>query len=122
MRIHHVAFRTDDVARLEQFYGGVLGLAVSSRQGKTSVWLEAGPTILMLEERKPTEPAIQAGTMEIVTFAIDPRKGAFYIHRLAEAGVTIEDRTAFTLYIRDPDGRRIGLSAYPAELEGLSQA
>jgi hypothetical protein len=30
--------------------------------------------------------------------------------------VPIEDRTAYTLYVRDPDGRRIGLSSYPDEL------
>ena len=39
------------------------------------------------------------------------------IDRLREAGVAIEDRTAFTLYVRDPDGRRVGLSSYPTPLE-----
>jgi catechol 2,3-dioxygenase-like lactoylglutathione lyase family enzyme len=33
--------------------------------------------------------------------------------RLGAAGVTIDDRTAATLYVRDPDGHRVGLSVYP---------
>ena len=33
--------------------------------------------------------------------------------RLASSGIAIEARTEFTLYFRDPDGRRIGLSHYP---------
>jgi len=31
---------------------------------------------------------------------------------LQAAGVRIEDRTAYTLYLRDPDGHRVGLSVY----------
>ena len=122
MRIHHVAFRTDDVARLERFYAGVLGLAVTNRQGPRSVWLDLYGAILMLEERAPGEVVMQPGTMETVTLAIEPVNHALYIRRLIEAGVTIEDRTPFTIYLRDPDGRRVGLSSYPAELEALSLA
>jgi hypothetical protein len=32
--------------------------------------------------------------------------------RLAAAAVAIDDRTAETLFIRDPDGHRVGLSAH----------
>ena len=32
--------------------------------------------------------------------------------RLAAAGVPIDDRTAETLFVRDPDGHRVGLSAH----------
>jgi hypothetical protein len=37
--------------------------------------------------------------------------------RLAAAGVPIDDRTEATLFIRDPDGHRVGLSVhrFPAE-------
>ena len=37
--------------------------------------------------------------------------------RLAAAGVPIDDRTAETLFIRDPDGHRVGLSVYPFPAE-----
>ena len=114
MRLHHLALRTADVAELERFYAGTLGLTAIRRQPH-SVWLDAGGTILMLEARAAGEPAIEPGTRELVAFAIEP--GAPVIDRLREAGVAIEDRTAFTLYVRDPDGRRVGLSSYPTPLE-----
>ena len=38
--------------------------------------------------------------------------------RLREAGIPIDDRTAYTLYVRDPDGHRIGLSVYRFDTAG----
>ena len=32
--------------------------------------------------------------------------------RLRAAGVAVEDRTAYTLYFRDPDGHRVGVSVF----------
>ena len=114
MRVHHLAFRTDDLAgleRLERFYADVLGLAVT-RRSERSVWLDAGGTILMLETRDADEPRVSAGSKELVAFVVSKAM----IERLTEARIEIETRTAYTLYVRDPDGRRIGLSAYPDEL------
>ena len=37
MRIHHLAFRTGNLARLEAFYVGALGLAVVQRNEERSV-------------------------------------------------------------------------------------
>ena len=34
---------------------------------------------------------------------------------LAERGIEIVNRTRWTLYLRDPEGNRIGLSHYPDE-------
>lgn len=109
MRVHHVAFRTRDLGRLEAFYVGTLGLVVSRRAGDRSVWLDAGGTIVMLERKEANEPDIPEGSREMIAFAIapdDPRV----------ARLPIEDRTAFTVYLRDPDGRRVGLSSYPEPL------
>jgi catechol 2,3-dioxygenase-like lactoylglutathione lyase family enzyme len=111
MRVHHIAFRTADVARLEAFYTGVLGFTVARRQGDYSVWLDAGGALLMLERAEPGEPPVPHGSMELVAFAAPPEHEA----RLAAAGIAIEARTAFTVYFRDPDGRRIALSHYPLE-------
>lgn len=111
MRIHHVALRTDDLERLERFYAGTLGLVVTRRQEARSVWLEAGGAILMLERRDPGEPALSPGSMEMIAFAVDPARA----HALTET-IAIEGRTASTLYVRDPDGRRVGLSCWPDAL------
>jgi catechol 2,3-dioxygenase-like lactoylglutathione lyase family enzyme len=116
VRVHHLALRTKDLARLEAFYAGALGLAVVRRDGERSVWLDAGGAIVMLERAAPGEPEPPAGSMELTALAIEPDTLAHYTDRLARAGVRIEDRTDFTLYVRDPDGRRVGLSSYPAPL------
>lgn len=105
--IHHLAFRTRDLARLERFYAEVLGLVVTRRTDR-SVWLAAGTTILMLERAEADEPEPVGSSMELVAFAATAEARA----RL-EAMVPIEGRTSYSLYVRDPDGRRIGISSYP---------
>jgi hypothetical protein len=35
--------------------------------------------------------------------------------RLAAAGVPVVHRTGFTIYVRDPEGNRVGLSHHPEE-------
>lgn len=110
MRIHHLAFRTDNLRALEEFYAGTLGLAIM-RRGPQSLWLDAGGTILMLEQRDPTEPRVDPETKELLCFAIDPKTATAFTEKLE-----IEARTDYTLYFRDPDGRRVGVSSYPEPL------
>lgn len=106
MRIHHVALRTTDVARLERFYVGVLGLSPARRDdARGSVWLDAGGAVIMLEPAGPGEPAVPRGTMDLVAFAVDDKE-------TWRARVAVEAETAHTLYFRDPDGRRVALSDY----------
>lgn len=113
MRVHHIALRTADVPRLEAFYRDLLGLPVTARPGGSRVWLAAGETLLMLEPREPDEPTVPAGSMEFLAFAITPAERTGFVARLAQAGVTVEAQTDFTLYFRDPDGRRVGVSHHP---------
>ena len=119
MRIHHLAFRTGDLAKLEGFYVGALGLALTRRNEAGSVWLDAGGTIIMLELRDEGEAPV-ALSKELVAFTIAPDTHALVLARLAAAGVAVETSTAFTLYVRDPDGRRVGLSSYPVPLAPLA--
>jgi len=114
MRIHHLAFRTGDLAAIEHFYVGALGLAVV-RRNERSVWLDAGGSIVMLEQRDDGEEPV-VPSKELVAFAIAPEARALVMARLAEASVAIEASTDFTLYVRDPEGRRVGLSSYPVPL------
>ena len=112
MRIHHIALRTRDLPRLEAFYARVLGLVVTRRDGERSVWLRSGDAIVMLELAGQDEPAVPAGTRELVAFAIETEERAERERALADRGIAIEARTDFTLYFRDPDGRRLALSCY----------
>ena len=111
MRLHHLALRTTNVDALERFYVGVLGLAITTRSER-SIWLDAGGTILMLERAAPGEPPPAPGTMELTCFEIPATERDAARRRLAAAGIGIEAETEFTMYFRDPDGRRIGLSHF----------
>ncbi len=113
MRVHHIALRTTDVARLERFYSGVLGVRVRERRGTGSVWLDADGVIVMLERADDGEPGIVADTKELVAFGVEVDELPEALARLAAAGVAVEARTEFTHYVRDPDGRRVALSHYP---------
>ena len=107
MQIHHVALRTRDLARLEQFYATVLGLRVVRRDdARGSVWFDAGGTVLMLERAGADEPPIPAGTKDLVAFAVDDKE-------TWRGRVAVEAETEHTLYFRDPDGRRVAVSSYP---------
>lgn len=115
MHIHHIAMRTRDLPRLEQFYTQVLGLGVVQRDTTRSVWLRAGEAIVMLEAAEAKEPVVAAGSMELVAFRVHKDDVARYRNVLRAANVIIEAETMYTLYFRDPDGRRVGLSHFPGE-------
>jgi catechol-2,3-dioxygenase len=112
VRVHHLAFRTHDLVRLERFYTDVLGLEVARRDGERSVWLRAGGTILMLEIAEDGEACVAAGTKELVAFAVGEADMPRWRRTLAGASVAVEGETAFSVYFRDPDGRRVALSHY----------
>jgi catechol 2,3-dioxygenase-like lactoylglutathione lyase family enzyme len=112
--IHHLALRVADVERSRAFYSGFLGLPELRRfeeepEGLRSVWLAAGKTVVMLEKRlKGLGP--DAGSGHVLALAVDNLRE--WEERLGAAGIAVEERTAYTLYLRDPDGHRVGLSVY----------
>ncbi len=113
MLIHHLALRVADCDASVAFYSRLLHLRELRRvveNGRVrSVWLETGQTTLMLErELRGVGPA--SGSGHLVAFAVEDL--AEWEDRLARAGIAVVDRTAHTLYIRDPDGHRVGLSNY----------
>jgi catechol-2,3-dioxygenase len=111
VRVHHIALRSADVDRLERFYAGILGLTVVRRDAaRSSVWLEAGGTVIMLELALEREPPVPVGSMELLALAVDDLDG--WRRRLAAMAIAVEGETAHTLYFRDPDGRRIAVSDY----------
>lgn len=115
MRVHHLAMRTRDVARLCAFYEAVLGLTPVRVQPGYSVWLGLGDAVLMIEQAPPGEAVYEARLSDLVAFSVDDDGRARVRAALAEGGVAVEGETAYSLYFRDPDGRRIGVSTYPFE-------
>lgn len=117
-RLHHLALRVSDCERALAFYSGLLGLNEVRRTEEggalRAVWLAAGDVVIMLEKSlRGAGPASGSGHV----LAFEAQGLGSWEGRLAAAGVPIDDRTAETLFIRDPDGHRVGLSVhrFPAE-------
>lgn len=112
-RIHHVAIRVADPVASLAFYSGVLGLPEVRRfqeDGRVrSIWVRAGDAVLMLErEIKGSGPG--AGSGHVLVLEVDDVEE--WAARLERAGRPLIERTAATVYVADPDGHRVGLSAY----------
>jgi glyoxylase I family protein len=112
VHVHHIAFRTRDLPRLLAFYRDLLGFSIM-RTSPRGEWLAAGQAILMLEHAEPDEPKVPERSMEAVIFAIDEGDRPDLLRRLSSRGVSLEGSTPYSLYFRDPDGRRVGVSHYP---------
>jgi glyoxylase I family protein len=130
--LHHLAIQVRDLGRVEAFYRDRLGLRVLRRwpatdgtTGERSVWLDSGDgSFLALERVAGGDTAgedpvrVDRPGLHLVALRIERGARAGWERRLAEAGVSIEARTAFTLYVRDPEGNRVGLSHWPDEVGG----
>jgi protein-L-isoaspartate(D-aspartate) O-methyltransferase len=121
---HHLAVQVSDLAAAERFYHGILGLEVikrwsyeDGRAGERSLWLRLGPMFIALErcEEKapPTGFRDPGARLHLFALRIGARDRKAWEKRLTEAGVEIVHRSRWTLYVRDPDGNRIGLSHHP---------
>ena len=120
--MHHVAVKVADLARAESFYAGLLGLPVLRRwplpdgEGERSLWLDLGAgAFLALERAGQTEPAKleDAPGIHLVALHIPRGEREAWIAKLAQAGHPVYQQTDYTLYVRDPEGNRIGLSHWP---------
>jgi glyoxylase I family protein len=123
--VHHLAIQVQDLARVEPFYRDVLGLPVIKRwpaangTGERSIWVDTGDGAFLALEvvAAGTTPADDARAaqpgLHLVALRIAASERAAWEQRLAAAGVAVYQRTAFTLYVQDPEGNRIGLSSYP---------
>src|SRR5262245_22824448 len=110
--IHHVAIKVRDVAVCERFYADQLGLRVTRRQPH-SVWLALGDeAILMLEQGEGGPDLSPLGDslagLHLLALRIARADRAAWASRLP-----VVAETAYTLYVRDPEGNRIGLSHHP---------
>ena len=114
MRIHHLALRVADIERSAAFYADLLGLPVLRRNLEgtrpRSLWLGVGEAVLMLELRLCGDGPT-SGSGHVLALAIDDLPA--WEARLHEAGIPVDARTQDTLYVRDPDGHRVGLSRHP---------
>lgn len=110
--LHHLALRSADVAGLARFYVEMLGLEVVRDRLPRSLWLGLGAgAVLMIEARGTEEPSPPASSMDLVALRVDDDDKA-EVRRRAVAAGCFDGETAFTVYLRDPEGRRIGVSTF----------
>lgn len=122
LAFHHLAVSCRDLARCERFYREVLGLPELRRWpdedgGDRSVWLSVGDGFLALEraQREPDPGPWRDGRpgLHLVALRIPRGEREDWERRLASHRVPVAHRTRFTIYVRDPEGNRVGLSHYP---------
>ncbi len=116
VRLHHLAFRTRDLEGLCSFYEEIFGWWPAQSQTGYSVWYRLGEVVLMLECADDAEPPIPARSAELVAFRVSVEEQREIRERLQMRRIPIEEATEFTLYFRDPDGRRVGVSIYDFEV------
>lgn len=125
---HHIAVQVRDLAAAEAFYVGVLGLPLLQRWpldtgGDRSLWLGLGDGSFLALERADTHATPPAASefrdghagWHLLAIRIRAADRAAWEAHLAERGVPIVHRSRWTLYVRDPDGNRIGLSHHPED-------
>ncbi len=63
------------------------------------------------------EFAAKAPGLHLLAFRIVPESRAAWVGKLRAAGVAIENESPHTIYFRDPEGNRVGLSHYPLGID-----
>jgi len=122
---HHLAVVVRDLLASERFYVDVLGLVRGARHHRpdgshraTWVHLPDG-TFVALEIAGQGAPRDDAAPgLHCLALAISHRDREAWRARVAAAGHPVERETAFTLYVRDPDGVLVGLSHHPVSAVG----
>jgi glyoxylase I family protein len=111
--LHHIAIRAADLDAVVGFYRTMLGLEIVRDHRPRSVWLGlSGASVLMIEARGAGEPAVPAGSLELVAFRVSAEEKTAMRERAMNAGC-FDGETAHTVYLRDPEGRRLGVSTFP---------
>jgi glyoxylase I family protein len=127
--VHHIAIKVRDLARAEHFFVQTLGLAVLRRwpapegAGERSLWLDLGAGAFLALESSPNqrEPPADGPGLHLLALRIERAERRVWIDRLEKAGVPVYDQTAFTIYCKDPEGNRIGLSHWPDPVQGEAE-
>ena len=120
---HHLAIQVRDLARMESFYGGLLGLPVIARHADEqgiprSVWLGLEGGGFLALERCDGELGARpfrdgAPGLHLLALSVSSGDRAALAARLAAEGHPEVAHTRFTFYVLDPEGNRVGLSHHP---------
>jgi glyoxylase I family protein len=123
---HHVAIQARDVETVAAFYRDVLGLPElrrwpDERGGLRSIWLACGDGFLAIEAtgegETPSRLPFRHGApgLHVFAFRIERGQRSAIESQLSARGIQIEHHTRWSLFLRDPEGNRVGLTHYPEE-------
>jgi glyoxylase I family protein len=122
---HHLAIQVQDLERALSFYRDLLGLEEQARHQRPdgtlrSIWLcMPDGTFLALEAcegaAEPSGFRSPRPGLHLLSLRIDRGARAEVEAALLAGGAAIVYRTRYTLYLRDPEGNRVGLSHHPHE-------
>lgn len=117
-----MALKARNVPETAEFYSKILGLPEVRRhedgQGLRAIWLRLGDGLLMVERADRTEPQREADFhcaspgWHLLALSIDADSQTEWRAHFEAHQVPIVFCTDFTLYVRDPEGNRVGLSWY----------
>ena len=122
---HHLAIQVRDLEASARFYSGVLGLAELARHRRAdgslrAIWVGVpGGGFLALEQVSgdlaPSPFRDERPGLFLVALRIARKDRDEVASRLKAQGLPIEHETGWTLYVRDPEGNRVGLSHHPED-------
>lgn len=124
--VHHIALHVSDVEKMSTFYREVVGLEEITRHHRAdgtlrSVWCRlslspAEPAFLALEENEHSSGRTEARTgYSLLALSIDRDEKDELLERLKHFQVPIEHTSRWTVYVRDPEGNKLGFSHYPKD-------
>ena len=119
--VNHVAIKVVDLPRAESFYCDLLGLPVLRRWpmadgSERSLWLDLGGGAFLALERADAdaEPKGEGvAGLHLLALKIHRSERSAWLDKLAAANCPVYQETDYTLYVRDPEGNRVGLSHWP---------
>jgi hypothetical protein len=136
--VHHVALAVRELAPMEAFYAGVLALPVVRRWpaadgGERSLWLDLGAGAFLALERVEGEDGGAEGANQgaspgrrggwlMIALRIEPAARRDWRRRFTAAGFALDGHTPYTIYVRDPEGNRVGLSHHPIAVDADADA
>ena len=120
---HHVAVQVHDVAKVAAFYIELLELPELQRFHRDdgslrSVWVGTSNQepfahgFIAIEGAGPSTPEGALG-YSMVALRIEASQRKAIVDELTRRGLKLERETAWTMYLRDPEGNLVGLSHHP---------